>query len=219
MGRAQVKVKAGAFDPGGGGKCYSNAVSLGSRIAGRQAAVGTCKPRADALKTVEDLEHLYDAQKGIALGLAYQLLRDQGAAEDVVQEAFISVWRSRANFDPARGSLRSWLLTIVRNRAIDRLRRDRLRPEGALELENNHLSNSHGDPAVLGPERIWIREALESLPAAQRIAIKLAYYGGFTHQQIARRTSQPVGTVKGQLRLGLLKLSRLDLATLRTMAT
>lgn len=172
----------------------------------------------EKLATVSDLEDLYDAHKGIAYGLAFQLLRDQGAAEDVVQEAFLAVWRSRTQYDKSKGGLRGWLLTIVRNRAIDRLRHDRLRPEASLELETTGLSDMRSDPARLGPERLWIREALESLPEAQRIAISLAYYGGFTQTEIARRTKQPLGTVKGQLRLGLLKLSTMDLARFETMA-
>ncbi len=173
---------------------------------------------AQTLQTVKDLEDLYDANKGIAYGLAFQLLRDHGAAEDIVQEAFLSVWRSRDQYDRSRGGLRGWLLTIVRNRAIDRLRHDRLRPEGTLELETDDLPDARSDPALLGPERLWIHDALGSLPDAQRIAIKLAYFGGLTQTQIARRTKQPLGTVKGQLRLGLLKLSTMEHARFETMA-
>jgi RNA polymerase sigma-70 factor (ECF subfamily) len=172
----------------------------------------------EQLATVNDLEDLYDAQKGIAYGLAFQLLREQSAAEDVVQEAFLAAWRSRAQYDRSKGGLRGWLLTIVRNRAIDRLRHDRLRPEDSLELDSTGLSDARSDPAYLGPERLWIREALESLPDAQRIAINLAYFGGYTQTQIARHTRQPLGTVKGQLRLGLLKLATLDLARTGTIA-
>jgi RNA polymerase sigma-70 factor (ECF subfamily) len=167
---------------------------------------------AQALQTVEDLEALYDADKGVAYGLAFHLLRDQGASEDTVQEAFLSAWRSRGQYDPSKGALRTWLLAIVRNRAIDRLRHDRLRREAALDLETGDLSDASSDPALLSPERLWIRDALRSLPDAQRLAIKLAYYGGLTQTQIARRTRQPLGTVKGQLRLGLLKLAELDLS-------
>ena len=172
----------------------------------------------DQLVSVRDLENLYDAQKGIAYGLAFRMLGEQTAAEDVVQDAFLAAWRSRARFDPNRGGLRSWLLRIVRNRAIDRLRHDRLRQEEALELQSEALFAENMDPASLAPERLWIREALAALPDAQRIALELAYFGGFTQAQIARRTGQPLGTVKGQLRLGLLKLAGLDLARFGTMA-
>ena len=155
----------------------------------------------------------------MAYGLALQMLRDQTAAEDVVQDAFLAAWRSRGQYDPTKGGLRSWLLRIVRNRAIDRIRHDRLRPEDALELETDGLSDASIDPAHLGAERMWIRHALAALPDAQRTAIKLAYFGGYTQAQIARCTGQPLGTVKGQLRLGLLKLAGLDLARFGTMAT
>jgi RNA polymerase sigma-70 factor (ECF subfamily) len=174
--------------------------------------------RAEALKTADDVERLYDEHAGVAYSLAFQLLRDQGAAEDVVQEAFLAAWRSRQKFDPTKGGLRSWLLTIVRNRAIDRLRHDRLRPEAPLELDLGEEVDPTCDPGVLGPERIWMRNALKSLPRAQRTAINLAYFGGFTQAQIADYTRQPIGTVKSQLRLGLLKLAQLDLARFGTMA-
>lgn len=175
--------------------------------------------RGDALETVEDLERLYDAHKGIAYGLAFQMLRQQTAAEDVVQDAFLAAWRSRSQYDANKGGLRSWLLRIVRNRAIDRLRHDRLNLEEVLEPDTGGLiGDKNDDPAAIGPERLWIRDALRSLPDAQRVAINLAYFGGFTQTQIARRTGQPLGTVKGQLRLGLLKLSRMEFATFGTIS-
>lgn len=170
---------------------------------------------AKALESVADLERLYDDHRGIAYGLAFHMLREQGAAEDVVQEAFLSVWRSRGRFDPVKGSLKGWLLAIVRNRAIDRLRHDRLTPTEELEPELTNLEDDAGDPARLGPERLWIRSALSLLPPAQRRAILLAYFGGYTHAEIARRTGQALGTVKGQLRLALSKLSSMELAESR----
>jgi RNA polymerase sigma-70 factor (ECF subfamily) len=175
--------------------------------------------RGDALETVEDLEQLYDAHKGIAYGLAFQMLREQTAAEDVVQDAFLAAWRSRNQYDAGKGAFRNWLLRIVRNRAIDRLRHDRLNLVEVLEPEMGDLiADKNEDPAAIGPERLWIRDALGSLPDAQRVAINLAYFGGFTQTQIARRTGQPLGTVKGQLRLGLLKLSRMEFATFGTIS-
>ena len=188
---------------------------MGSGVAG----LGNGETRADALETEDDLERLYDRHKAIAYGLAFRMLGEQTAAEDVVQEAFLAAWRARGRYDAAKGGLRGWLLTIVRNRAIDRLRHDRLVPVEVLEPETaDLLAGDSGDPATLGPERLWIRKALTLLPEAQRRAILLAYFGGYTQAQIARRTGQPHGTVKGQLRLGLLKLAALDLATLSTMA-
>ncbi len=87
--------------------------------------MGSTEILADALQTIEGIERLYDACKGIAYGLAFQILGEQMAAEDVVQEAFLSVWRSRRRYDPSKGAVKTWVLTIVRNRAIDRLRQDR----------------------------------------------------------------------------------------------
>lgn len=172
----------------------------------------------DALESVEDLEHLYDTHKGIAYGIAFRMLQEQTAAEDVVQEAFLAAWRSRTHFDRAKGGLRNWLLTIVRNRAIDRLRHDRLSPEDELEPEIADLGSGQADPATLAPERLWIRDALKLLPKAQLEAINLAYFGGYTHTQIAQRTGQPLGTVKGQLRLALQKLASQDQASFGTMS-
>lgn len=187
---------------------------MGSGVTG----LGNGETRADALETEDDLERLYDEHKAIAYGLAFKMLGEQTAAEDVVQEAFLAAWRARGRYDAAKGGLRGWLLTIVRNRAIDRLRHDRLVPVEVLEPETaDLLAGDSGDPARLGPERLWIRKALALLPEAQRRAILLAYFGGYTQAQIARRTGQPHGTVKGQLRLGLMKLATMDLATFGTM--
>jgi RNA polymerase sigma-70 factor, ECF subfamily len=162
---------------------------------------------ADALQTIEGIEGVYDDCKGIAYGLAFQILREQTAAEDVVQEAFLSAWRSRRRYDPSKGTVKTWLLTIVRNRAIDRLRQDRSRGR-MLELDVAEMAvDGSDDPATVEPERLWIREAVQALPAAQREAILLSYFGGYTHIQIATRKNLPLGTVKAQLRLGIKKLS------------
>ena len=175
---------------------------------------------AEALQTVEDLERLYDAHKGIAYGLAFQMLGERTAAEDVVQDGFLKAWRSRESYDASRGGLRNWLLTIVRNQAIDRLRQDRARPVAELTPETADITaGDAADPATMGVERLWIRNALELLPKLQRQAILLAYFGGYSQTQIALRTGQPHGTVKGQLRLALSKLAAMDLARFETIAT
>ena len=157
------------------------------------------------------LAALYDRYGRLAYGLAYRLLGERGGAEDVVQEAFLAVWRHAARYRPERGGARSWLLAIVHNAAIDR-RRGRLKREAtALRL----------DPAAVGLEgdieetfaavaegirAEHVRRALADLPVEQRQAIELAYFGGLTHQEIAERTGTPLGTVKSRLRLGLQKL-------------
>ena len=162
---------------------------------------------ADPPQTVEDMETLYDSYKGVAFGLAFQLLREQTAAEDVVQESFLSVWRSRRGYDGKRGTVKTWLLTIVRNRAIDRLRHDRLSQAQLVELDStNVLVDQTADPAEVRPDQLRIREALQALPLSQREAVLLAFFGGYTHTQIAERRGLPLGTVKARLRLGLKKL-------------
>jgi RNA polymerase sigma-70 factor (ECF subfamily) len=134
----------------------------------------------------------------------------RGAAEDVTQEAFISVWRSGARFDRNRGSVRTWVLGIVHHRAIDALRRGKVRDrprvddENAAEKleapENTELEVARRDEAAT------VRRAMEVLPSEQVQVIELAYFGGFTHTEIADMLDTPVGTVKGRMRLGLKKL-------------
>jgi RNA polymerase sigma-70 factor, ECF subfamily len=180
--------------------------------------LGTSEIRADALQTIEGMERLFDAYRGFAYGLAFQILREQTAAEDAVQDAFLAIWRARNRYDPNKGPLKGWLLTIVRNCAIDRLRRDRAPSVRVVELDAAPVVVDEGaDPAAVGPERIWIREALLALPDAQRDAILLAFFGGYTHSQIAERNGLPLGTVKGQLRMGLQKLAAMDQAAYSKM--
>jgi RNA polymerase sigma-70 factor, ECF subfamily len=143
--------------------------------------------------------------------VAIRVLGDAARAEDAVQDAFMSVWNRASSFDPARGSLRAWLLTSVRNRAIDYLRgrgsRERLERE--LEPDVAYAAAPASDPwreVSLALERTAVREAMASLPAEQRQVIEMAYFGGYSHSEIADMTSLPLGTVKGRMRLGLEKL-------------
>lgn len=162
----------------------------------------------DQPQTLEDMEALYQSYSGAAYGLAFQLTRETTAAEDVVQEAFLSLWRSRQRYDATRGTVKTWLLTIVRNRAIDRLRHDRLSQIRTVELDSAEvLADATADPGELKPEQWRIRQALEALPLSQREAITLAFFGGYSHGQIAELRGLPLGTVKSRLRLGLEKLS------------
>ena len=123
---------------------------------------------------------------------------------------FTTIWSKPGRFDPRRGSFRTWLLTLVRNRAIDALRGRARRDRGEVELVRELPAISPGsDPwqeVSLGLERKAIRDALESIPPEQRRAIELAYFEGYTHREISERLRLPLGTVKGQLRLGLEKL-------------
>jgi RNA polymerase sigma-70 factor, ECF subfamily len=157
-------------------------------------------------------ELLYDRHGGAAFSLAYRMVGNRTSAEDVTQEAFLSIWRSRLRYDQARGSVRTWVLGIVHNRAIDALRRsvahDRRR-ETMDGVEDRFESSDRTDvEAARREEARSVRSALATLPEDQRRTIELAYFGGFSHSQIAELLDEPVGTVKGRMRLGLEKLRR-----------
>src|SRR3954470_8325105 len=166
-------------------------------------------------------EILYDRHSGVAFSLAYRMVGTRAAAEDVVQEAFLAFWRANERYDRSRGSVRTWILGIVHNRAIDALRRatvhDRRRvsDEG---LEERFESGERTDAEVARrDEAREVRTALDTLPADQLRVIELAYFGGFTHAEIASMLDEPLGTVKGRMRLGLAKmrdqLGSLEVAT------
>jgi RNA polymerase sigma-70 factor, ECF subfamily len=157
-------------------------------------------------------ELLYDRHGGAAYSLAYRIVGKQTTAEDVVQEALLSIWRSRLRYDQTRGSVRTWILGIVHNRAIDGIRRNAVhdrRRETLDVVEERHEAPERTDVEVARREEArTVRGALEILPAEQRRAIELAYFGGFTQTQIAELLGEPVGTVKGRMRLGLDKMRR-----------
>lgn len=166
--------------------------------------------RAIADGREEALLVLYDRYSRLAFGLAYRILGDAPVAEEVVQDTFLSIWTNASRFIAQRGSVRSWLLTIVRNRALDELRRRRARPlpfslETAMSGDTVHL-----DEALIARiDAAQVRAALSSLPEEQRLVIELAYFDGLTHHEIAERLRIPLGTVKSRLRLGLHKLADL----------
>jgi len=153
----------------------------------------------------------YDRHGGAAYSLAYRIVGDRAAAEEVTQEAFISVWRSGARFDAARGSVRSWLLSVVRNRAIDFLRSragkaPKLDFDDDSVLEQRPAAERTEAEALRRETAAEVRGALEKLPGEQSKVIELAYFGGFSHSEIARIQGLPMGTVKGRMRLGLEKI-------------
>jgi len=184
--------------------------------------MGIAKERAERLadedlmplvgaKDPEAFAVLYDRHGGVAYSLAYRIVGDRAAAEDVTQEAFVSVWRSGARFDAARGSVRSWLLSIVRNRAIDFLRTraakaPKLDLDDELALELRPAAERTEEEALRRETAGELRGALADLPGEQSKVIELAYFGGFTHSEIARILGLPLGTVKGRMRLGLEKI-------------
>jgi RNA polymerase sigma-70 factor (ECF subfamily) len=149
---------------------------------------------------------LYDRYGGRVYSVAKHILQDTGAAEEVLQDIFHQLWRVAANFDSARGTLASWLLVMARNRSIDQLRRRT--PAGEEEL----AATLHG--SVLDIESVTVRNemaervraALRALPEAQRVAMELAYFEGLTQSEIAKRTGDPLGTVKTRLRTALASL-------------
>ena len=157
-------------------------------------------------------EVVFDRHGDAAFSLAYRMVGSRAGAEDVVQEAFISIWRSRQRYDPDRGSVRSWILGIVHNRTIDALRRNLVhdRRRGSAEgMEERFEAPERTDSEVQRREEARsVREAIESLPGDQERVIELAYFGGFTHSQIAEMLGEPIGTIKGRMRLGLEKLRR-----------
>ena len=153
---------------------------------------------------------IYERHTDAAYSLAYRMCGRRGLAEDVIQEAFLALWRSGTRYDRTRGSVRTWVLGIVHNRAIDALRRslvhDRRRAsdEG---LEERFEARERTDvEAARREEAASVREALDQLPTDQCKVIELAYFGGFTHSEIAELLDAPVGTIKGRMRLGLEKL-------------
>lgn len=156
-------------------------------------------------------EVFYDRQAGAAFSLAYRMVGDGAAAEDVVQESFLSIWRSRARYDTARGGVRAWTLAVVRNRAVDALRRGSL-PSRRLDSDDDEVlaeqpAGERTEVEALRRETAReLRGALAELPEEQSRVIELAFFGGFTHSEIARMLGMPVGTVKGRLRLGLEKV-------------
>lgn len=157
---------------------------------------------------------LYDRYQGMMYGLASRITNDAALAQDVVQEAFVGIWRNASRFESGRASARTWMLSIAHHRAIDAVRRRR----PVTTLPEPEMP----PPAALTRPDIWteiegrldadtVRGALAMLSGVQREAIELAYFGGLTQQEIAERTSTPLGTVKSRVRLGLLALrSELD---------
>ena len=155
-------------------------------------------------------EVIFDRHAAVAFSLAYRICGRSAVAEDIVQEAFLSLWRSGARYDRTRGSVRSWILSTVHNRAIDSFRKERL-------TSGRNVGDEGLAEQLPAPQRTeaeierrddarQVRAALITLPEDQRRVIELAYFGGFSHTQIAELLGLPAGTGKGRMRLGLSKM-------------
>lgn len=155
-------------------------------------------------------EVIVDRHGGPAFSLAYRMCGARARAEDIVQEAFVSLWRSGARYDRARGSVRSWVLSAVHNRAVDSFRRESTRHGQDLHddglAERVPAQTTTESEVQQRDDARRVRGALSELPPDQRQVIELAYFGGFTHTQISEMLELPPGTVKGRMRLGLAKL-------------
>ncbi len=153
---------------------------------------------------------IYDRYAGLLFSVALRVLRHDKDAEDVVQEVFLQIWNKAASYDSALGQPSSWFVTMVRHRAIDRLRAVRRRYEVVHEISESDteiMDSASWLPEVEGAERsIAVKSALQKLPAEQRESIEFAFFGGLTHEEIAARLAQPLGTIKARNRRGRLKL-------------
>jgi RNA polymerase sigma-70 factor, ECF subfamily len=156
------------------------------------------------------LAELYDRFGRAAYGLAYRVLRDEALAEDAVQEAFLTVWRTAARFLPERGKASTWIMTLVHRRAVDLVRREERRRADTLErAPEQEAGHTVDEEAWLRLQRERVQTALTKLPDQQREAIELAYYGGFTQSELAERLGQPVGTIKSRMFNGLTRMREL----------
>lgn len=164
------------------------------------------------------MDSLYQRYSRVLYSLAYRIVADRQTAEDLLQDAFISVWKRSTTFSPQSGAARNWLISIVHHRAIDHLRRVRRRsviqeaPLAELDLNEATALPDVWDEAWRSVQSSQVRAALMKIPAEQRLVIELAYFQGWTHSEIAEGTQTPLGTVKARMRLGLQHLKRLLLA-------
>ncbi len=155
------------------------------------------------------LAELYDRFGGVAYGLAFRILRDDGLAQDAVQDAFLAVWRSAESFLPERAKPSTWVLTLVHRRAVDVVRREQRRRTEPLEPEQHPVGGATEQEAAMRDDRRAVQEALARLPEEQRQALELAYYGGLSQSEVAERLEQPLGTIKSRTFAGLSRLREL----------
>jgi RNA polymerase sigma factor (sigma-70 family) len=152
------------------------------------------------------LAELYERYGRTAYSLALRMLRDPSLAEDAVQEAFLSVWRTAARFVPERSKASTWILTLVHHRAVDLVRREERRRAESLEVAPEEVDTAAEEAVWRRLERERVQAALRTLPDQQREALELAYYGGFTQAELADRLGEPLGTIKSRMFTGLSRL-------------
>lgn len=159
------------------------------------------------------LAEFYDQSNRLVFGLVLRIVNDRGAAEEITLDTYHQVWRQAQNFDPERGKPSSWVLTIARNRAIDRLRSSAWVRREQTPIDDVSLflagSDSPEESATLGERQRMVRNALVQLKPDQRELIEIAFFGGLTHQEISDKLGVPLGTVKTRIRTGMLKLREL----------
>ncbi len=190
----------------------------GPEVSGLPVTVPGARPEAADLAALLKLSargdetafaQLYDATAARAFGLAVRVVRDPAQAEEVAQEAFLEIWRTASRFDPAKGSAVSWILTLVHRKAVDRVRS----AEASTRRDTSYHQNNQGvehdstaEAAHASMEARRVRQAMETLTAAQREALELAYFKGYTHTEVATMLDLPLGTAKTRIRDGLIRL-------------
>lgn len=157
------------------------------------------------------LNMVYERYSNVVYAIAVRILGQTADAEDVVVDCFWQVWQQSDNYDTSRGQLRTWIVTIARSRALDRLRAMRRAPVVSVDDESTFVAAAQAtdnpeQEAVLGQQAALVRQALASLPREQREALALAYYRGLSQSEIAEQLSEPLGTIKTRIRLGMMKL-------------
>lgn len=157
---------------------------------------------------LDEFERLYDVLAPLVFGVARRVVRDPSRAEEVTQEVFTEVWRQAARFDPSRGSVRTWVLTIAHRRAVDTVRSSeasRVRDEHVARREPVEVAGPE-ETVVVASEHEGVRRCMESLTPLQSQAVRLAYYQGFTYREVAEILGRPLPTVKSRMRDGLIRL-------------